>query len=153
MWITIFILAICCLAIIIDSRRRIRSYKMYNDFTKELTPINATVRYLHPTNRERAISELSAKIFITKNGLIVMPLKESFYWPDIFLFVNYKVYEDNFPKPVYLGLIIDYRITKNVVIIISEVKKYLNRNAAFEFIIEAESENMDSFKECFENKN
>ena len=125
---------------IIKIRRKIISKKKFLDFIEDCDSITLKIRYSSPGSDETGISSsYNALLYFKSNGIIVIPNKSFLLFPEIFLFVNYAVYFDDFPKPTIAGEIFDYRITKNVVVLKYKTNKIFNIKE-YEMILEFESE-------------
>ncbi len=143
MWLAILFILIALTHTIYEVRRRIICNKAFLNFTIDNSSINVDIRYLHPTDAEQSLSIQQAKLYIQETGFVLIPDMSYIFCPDIFLFVKYKIHADRFPKPIFLCVINDFRLTKESVIIKSSVKTILfETNSTFEMIIET-NENIE----------
>lgn len=119
-------------------RERILCRRKFESIIEELIPRIVEIRYLHPTDSEQNIAnEYYGKLYITENGLILIPEMPYIFSPDIFLFVKAKIYADAFPKPTFLCEINDFRTSQNMTVLTSKVKYFFNTNSTFEMIFES----------------
>lgn len=149
MWVPFLTLAVIFLVGSYSYIKHTRIKKVYTNFTKDFNPILTDIRYI--SYNDEGHFDGRSRIFIFKKTLIIIPEVQNLFGSEIFVFVYAPIYADALPKPSYLGVIGDYRISRNNVVITSTTSRPLHTRYKFQVVMELDDADIPLVRDFLED--